>query len=249
MAGEYFGPDYSSIRRQSNQAGGDDQKSIFPVPVPMGGGQQGGSMFNPTPSYARPQGMQQLFSGGENPATNGPGLTNPDPMGGDSGPSFDGPPDGYGTPGNSSGGSVFGNSGMGPSGRGALTALSWAGRAFPPLAPLGLAAGIANGVMSWGNMNQLDANRSAYNMPELTFGQRAGGIFGLNGYGTSPVSKDFNNQMAQAIARGQQVTVPQVFGDANAGAGASLPGSDANFAGVSFGDLSGMGYSGGFGVL
>lgn len=250
MAQSYFGPDYSMVRKRASQAGtGDEQKSILPIAVPMQGGNQSGSMFSAAPSYAQPRGMGQFLGGGSDmPTENGPGLTNPsDPMGGDSGPSFDGPPDGYGTPSTSSGGSMFGSSSMGPSGRGILSAISMAGLAFPN--PLSAAAGIANGVMSWGNMNQLDANRSAYNMPELNVGQRAGGMFGLNGYGNTSASRDFNNQMAQAISRGQPVTVPQVFGAANAGAGASLPGSDANFDGVSLGDLSGMGYSGGFGVF
>lgn len=247
MAQGYFGPDYGSIRKRSNQAGTDDgQKSIFPVPVSMGGQQQG-SMVSPAPSYAQPRGMGQFLGGGESPATNGPGLTGPDPMGGDSGPSFDGPPDGYGSPTPSSGGSIFGNSSMGPSGRGILSAISMAGLAFPN--PISTAAGIANAVMSWGNMNQLDANRSAYDLPQLNAGQRVGGMLGVNSYGRSSVANDFNNQMAQAISRGQPVTVPQVFGDANAGAGAGLPGTDGNFNGATFGDLSGMGYSGGFGVL
>ncbi len=200
----YFGPDYGSIRKRSNQAGTEDgQKSIFPVPVPMGGQQQG-SMLSPAPSYAQPRGMGQFLGGGESPATNGPGITGPDPMGGDSGPSDPGTPDTQGPAGN---GSMF--SGVNsPSGRGILSAISMAGLAFPN--PLSTMAGVANGVMSWGNMNQLDATRGAYNMPELTAGQRAGGMLGVNGYGRSSVANDFNNQMAQAISQGRSVTVPNV---------------------------------------
>lgn len=209
MAQSYFGPDYSMVRKRASQAGTDEQKSILPIAVPMQGNDQRGSMFSAAPSYAQPRGMGQFLGGGSDmPTENGPGLTNPDPMGGDSGPSFDGPPDGYGTPSVSQGGSVFGNSSMGPSGRGILSAISMAGLAFPN--PISAAAGIANGVMSWGNMNQLDATRGAYGFPELNVGQRAGGIFGFNGYGRSSVANDFNNQMAQAISRGQPVTVPNV---------------------------------------
>ena len=251
MAQSYFGPDYSMVRKKAAQAG-SDERTILPIPMDMNGQQQQGGMFNPAPSYARPRGMGQfLGGGGESPATNGPGLGNPaDPLNGDSGPSFDGPPDGYGSPdgmgGGSGGGSIFGGMNS-PSGRGVLSAISMAGLAFPN--PISTMAGIANGAMSWGNMNQLDATRSAYDFPELNFGQRAGGMLGVNGYGRSSVVNDFNNQMGRAIANGQPVTVPQVFGDPNAGAGPSLPGSDANYGGVSFGDLSDMGYSGGFGVF
>lgn len=247
MAQSYFGPDYSMVRKKAAQAGTDgEQRSILPIPVGMDSQQQQGGMFNPAPSYARPRGMGQFLGGGaaESPATNGPGIGGvADPLGGDSGPGDPGTPSGMGPAG---GGSIF--SGINsPSGRGVLSAISMAGLAFPN--PISTMAGIANGAMSWGNMNQLDATRGAYDFPELNAGQRAGGMLGFNGYGRSSVANDFNNQMGRAIAGGQPVTVPQVFGDPNAGAGASLPGSDANFGGVNFGDLSSMGYSGGFGVF
>lgn len=172
-----------------------------------------------------------------------------------SGPSFDGPPDGYGGPSAPSAGtSTGGNSGgimsasfgggngswlntvgdamKSDTGRNALTAMSWAGRAFPPMAPLGIAAGIANGALSWGNMNNLDATRGAYGFPELDFGQRAGGLIGVNGYGRSSVADDFNSQMAQAIAGGRSVTVPNV--NAPTWTGGLNPGEVADGSGADF---------------
>lgn len=228
MAQGYFGPDYSMVRRRAAQAGtGDEQRSILPVAVPAPADDRGGSMFSAAPSYARPRGMGQFLGGGEAPTAGGPGLANPDPMGGDSGPGDPGTPSGIGP----SGGSIFGGSG-GPSGRGILSALAMAGYVFPN--PVSTAAGIANGVMSWGNMNNLDATRSAYGFPELNFGQRAGGVLGFNGYGRSSTLDDFNNQMAQAISRGQPVTVPSAFG------GVSVPGIGPSAADVTAANAAGL---------
>lgn len=249
MAGEYFGPDYASLRRRSNQAGTEDgQRSIFPLPVAMGGQPQA-SAVNPMPSYARPQGMGSIFGGSGNDAIPAADpISTADPNGMTSGPAI---PDGsgfsMGAP--SGGGNGTGPNTGGPSGRGALTALSMFGMAVPN--PISSIAGLLNAGMSWNNMNQLDANRSAYGLPQLNVGQRAGGVLGVNGYGRSSTMNDFNGQMAQAISRGQPVTVPNI--NAPTSPGGLNPGEAPSFAtdlgGLTPASLADMGYSGGFGVF
>ena len=205
---------------------------------PLGGG---GPLGTPLFPQQQPAPMQNYQFGPATPVSFGGG--------GDSGPSA-----GTGmAPDMASGGLPFGLTG-----RDILGGISKAGWAFPN--PISAAAGLANGVMSWSNMNNLDATRGAYGFPELNAGQRAGGVLGFNSYGTNSTAQDFNSQMAQAIAAGQPVTVPNVFGPTSPGGlnpgevtdGGGYSGFDgggySGFDGVDTGSLGDMGYSGGFGI-
>jgi hypothetical protein len=95
-----------------------------------------------------------------------------------------------------------------PEGRNVLSMLSALGLVVSN--PLSMAAGVANGMLGWGNMNNLDKSRSAYGRDTLTAGQRVGGVMGVNSYGRDSVVSDFNKSMAKDITAGRQVTVPNV---------------------------------------
>jgi hypothetical protein len=186
----------------------------------------------PIESLATRSPIQNLGNPQPIPPTVMPGLLAPG-GGGDSGPSIDGPPDGYDPT----------NPGMYSAGMGEV---------IGSLANTGIIG--TGGMMAQGALNAAFPNTvPAPTGPFDALGQ-IGNLFGGSGRGepasfTVPAGTDRGPTVGAVPP--QAPVVISLLGEPGEGQG-TAPGmgaSDANFDGISFGDLGDFGYSGGFGVF